>query len=632
MRGAYDVLELSTAVKPWLLRHMLRDARRRRRDRLPRPGHPRRQPDDRAGGGAARAPLVLTPHLTEAMPRDGKQAERDGHPDRRRLQPRLHRAERTVRRRRPSARLVVRAPADATAASRPHRGLFVDQRWVDFVPGLVADLKILRDPGYNIAYWNLPDRDLRDDGGHADRRRRAAALLPLQRLRPRQAVPSSASTRTACCSPTMPVVREICDDYGDALLRRGLRGGAQGSRTSTTCCRRACALRPTLRDALPRGRRGRGAAGLDLHAGGRGGLRRLAERADAGRGRRDLALPLRRLDGPRGPAARLPGPRRAPTSRGLHRLVLASTASVRSRIPSRAAAAVRRAGTQAGRSRRARGVPAATPRGLLPPPRTLQLPFGVNVAGYLRAELGVGEVGAPDGRRRSTRSACRRCRSPRSRRTAARATTSPARCTSATPFSVNLICVNADGLPAFAEEVGAGVLRRPLLRSACGGGSWRDLPERFDDVVRATSTRCGSASRFVAEALAPRSTDPVVRVPMPVDARAAAAAGGRRARLARRLHVPLLVRLQQRLRAQEPARDRRGLHAGVRAGRRRRARAEVRSTTSATRATTRAWWRRSPAAPTSSLIDRYVSRRAQGPPHRLAATATSRCTAPRASA
>ena len=41
--------------------------------------------------------------------------------------------------------------------------------------------------------------------------------------------------------------------------------------------------------------------------------------------------------------------------------------------------------------------PAALPvpvsRTALPPPRTLQLPFGVNVAGYLRAELGVGEVG-----------------------------------------------------------------------------------------------------------------------------------------------------------------------------------------------------------------------------------------------
>ena len=34
-------------------------------------------------------------------------------------------------------------------------GLFVDQRWCDHVPALFDRVKILRDPGYNIASWNL---------------------------------------------------------------------------------------------------------------------------------------------------------------------------------------------------------------------------------------------------------------------------------------------------------------------------------------------------------------------------------------------------------------------------------------------------------------------------------------------
>lgn len=40
-------------------------------------------------------------------------------------------------------------------------GLFVDQRWCDHVPALFEKVKILRDPGYNVASWNLSNRRLR---------------------------------------------------------------------------------------------------------------------------------------------------------------------------------------------------------------------------------------------------------------------------------------------------------------------------------------------------------------------------------------------------------------------------------------------------------------------------------------
>lgn len=40
------------------------------------------------------------------------------------------------------------------------RGLFTDQRWVDLVPAFFARHKILRDPGYNVATWNLSRRDV----------------------------------------------------------------------------------------------------------------------------------------------------------------------------------------------------------------------------------------------------------------------------------------------------------------------------------------------------------------------------------------------------------------------------------------------------------------------------------------
>lgn len=43
------------------------------------------------------------------------------------------------------------------------RGLFVDQRWCDHVPALFETFKILRDPGYNVASWNLSRRKIAID-------------------------------------------------------------------------------------------------------------------------------------------------------------------------------------------------------------------------------------------------------------------------------------------------------------------------------------------------------------------------------------------------------------------------------------------------------------------------------------
>lgn len=49
---------------------------------------------------------------------------------------------------------------------RPSVGLFVDQKWCDLAPALFDNLKILRDPGYNVASWNLNNRKISiDDDG-----------------------------------------------------------------------------------------------------------------------------------------------------------------------------------------------------------------------------------------------------------------------------------------------------------------------------------------------------------------------------------------------------------------------------------------------------------------------------------
>lgn len=42
-------------------------------------------------------------------------------------------------------------------------GLFVDQKWCNLVPCFFDSVKILRDPGYNVASWNLSQRVMRYD-------------------------------------------------------------------------------------------------------------------------------------------------------------------------------------------------------------------------------------------------------------------------------------------------------------------------------------------------------------------------------------------------------------------------------------------------------------------------------------
>lgn len=40
-------------------------------------------------------------------------------------------------------------------------GFFVDQKWFDMVPALFDNVHILRDPGYNVASWNLSNRRIK---------------------------------------------------------------------------------------------------------------------------------------------------------------------------------------------------------------------------------------------------------------------------------------------------------------------------------------------------------------------------------------------------------------------------------------------------------------------------------------
>ncbi len=158
----YSILELNTAVKPFFLLHLHRTLGCDRICYF--------DPDILVLGDLselyarlARADAVLTPHLTAPIDDLALPSEREillsgiynlgflGISFNERTLPFLDWWSRRLYR---------------ECLHAVERGLFVDQRWMDFAPSFLARVEILRDPGYNAAYWNLIHRTIsRSDGG-----------------------------------------------------------------------------------------------------------------------------------------------------------------------------------------------------------------------------------------------------------------------------------------------------------------------------------------------------------------------------------------------------------------------------------------------------------------------------------
>jgi glycosyltransferase involved in cell wall biosynthesis len=156
----YDVVELSTAVRPFLLRHLL--ARHERVVYLD-PDIRVYQPLDAVVHDLDRWPVLLTPHLS--APLDPGQ-----HPGERHI---LMRGAYNMGffglRRGAEADHLLRWLGDRLEREclvDPSNGLFVDQRWMDLAPGMVDGVRVLRHPGCNVGHWNIRQRRL---GGTAER-------------------------------------------------------------------------------------------------------------------------------------------------------------------------------------------------------------------------------------------------------------------------------------------------------------------------------------------------------------------------------------------------------------------------------------------------------------------------------
>lgn len=489
----YDVLELSTAVKPWLLRYMLAH-------HDDGSGIAYFDPDIRIHSRMVELesmlethPIVLTPHLTEPMPRDGKVPNEQAL-----LVAGSYNLGFIGLSASPQATGLIdwwaeRLRTDCVVA--PAEGLFVDQRWIDFVPGLIADTGILRDPAYNIAYWNIATRELAYDA----ERGYTVNGAPLRFFhfsgyspdRPDELSKHQNRIRLS----DNPALRRICDEYGAALRDEGFE------RVRTL---------PYELDVLP--------SGLRINR-----LMRLLYRKARDTGA--LARSPVDADGEAAFLAWLNAP--APEATGISRYLYAlwtERDDLRRTFPYVESSDVPAFVAWCRGDGRA-----AIPEPLLPAGEDPVTPapaevashassaperrFGANVVGYLRAELGVAEVarqiiGGLDHAAVPVRPVALPVPSSRQDHHFIAADDLEV------PFPINIVCVNADMVPSFAEQAGA----RFFAGRRTVGVWWWELATFPPDFMAAFEhvDEVWVGSQFIADALAVVSPVPVLHVPLPL--------------------------------------------------------------------------------------------------------------------
>jgi GT2 family glycosyltransferase len=159
---AYDVIELCTAVKPTLLTLLLNQCHENPIVYF--------DPDILITGplNALRksldaADIVLTPHLLEPIPPDGRlPSESDIL-----VAGAYNLGFLALRKSSHTARFLgwwQDRLRDGCVVDL-NRGLMTDQKWVDLVPGFFPGTTYLRDATYNVAYWNIHSRILEERGG-----------------------------------------------------------------------------------------------------------------------------------------------------------------------------------------------------------------------------------------------------------------------------------------------------------------------------------------------------------------------------------------------------------------------------------------------------------------------------------
>ena len=555
MAMIYDLKELATAVKPWLLRTLLdggADAAI-----YFDPDISIYQPLDDIGALAQERSIVLTPHTTEPIPDDGCL------PDYSMI---MHAGIYNLG--------FIGVGASATPfldwwSDRLSRhcvialeqALFVDQRWVDFVPSLFEHY-ILRDPGCNVAYWNLHGRHVVRNGELFEVNGAPLRFFHFSGYKPDtpHILSHHAGAKPRILLSKNPDLAHLCGEYGSRVLAHGY-GRAQEAAYEFDRLPGGIAVDPLMRrlfrdELLEVEREGKPVppdpfdpavteSFLDwlrepVGKGKKAGVSRYAYALYSQRVDLQQAFPkvfgadargfldwLHKYGQPQVGFAKelLPGGPRPPS---LVSVVRAALIRFGMRVEKRLRAlahsnrvlargkpiwrALRRARVIPRRLRRRRVASEAPLDSAIEV--ALRPAAGVNLVGYLNAELGIGEVARKlmDG---FDRAGIEFSTINYDRTLSRQEHRVDERSSQQAPFDMNVICVNADQLPVFREDVGPALFQK---RYSVGVWFWEvsRFPAAFHSSFKLVD-EVWAATSFVRDALAAATSKPVRVVPIPLE-------------------------------------------------------------------------------------------------------------------
>jgi glycosyltransferase involved in cell wall biosynthesis len=507
MAAFYSLLELSTAVKPWLLRHLL--------DRDGVEAVTYLDPDIRVDAPLAEIErravehgAVLTPHITEPLPRDGrKPSEADL----------LVAGSYNLGFVALGAAGEIADPLLEWWSERledeclidPVNGLFVDQRWIDLAPSMWPGISVLRDPAYNVAYWNLPQRRLEIDGDGYLVDGEPLRFFHFSGYDPRRPDQLSKYQDRIELRSDLALAR-ICDEYGDELRAAGFEEAiawSYGWGESAHGVKLDELTRGLYRQGLGSGRLS-GSVFDELGA-ARFGDYLAATRYAAGgdpvsryatalwESRKDLRKAYPDIEGADA-AGYLDWIRRFGGETGLATELLLGEEHTNGGDP----------------GHRTPLMQAEAPPGA-PDPTT-----GINVVGYLSSERGVGEAARQVVEAiEAAGIATAEIDTPAEPREIEKALSGLG--AAEHPFDFNLLCINADMLPTIAAALGPDFFAG---RYSAGIWFWEvsQFPEQWHSAFR-NLDEVWVASEFIAEALRPVAPIPVRTMRVPVTPAAPAA-------------------------------------------------------------------------------------------------------------
>lgn len=101
-----------------------------------------------------------------------------------------------------------------------NNGLFVDQRWIDLVPGFFSRVHIHKDPGCNVAYWNLNHRRIEYEDGVYTVNGVPLKFFHFSGFSPEHPEVLS-KHQNRFTFENLPTVKPLFEAYGDCLLAHG---------------------------------------------------------------------------------------------------------------------------------------------------------------------------------------------------------------------------------------------------------------------------------------------------------------------------------------------------------------------------------------------------------------------------